>query len=180
MCIANIVSWNVSQVVYRNTNRIVTKCIVTPLNVIIVLREVCLRNPDWGFIYIPNVVFIFIDGMRCVYLKTDVSTLDVLLRMSSWCIFRGKTGFLDCISWLFREAAQRSLMSLLCSLLVAGTLWFRFKVSRSSSISRVWDWKRVNCQNICRPIGHVLRTRSYIKKASLLLLLSWWRSWMRE
>ena len=30
-CIANIVSWRVSQAVYRNTNRIVTKCIVTPL-----------------------------------------------------------------------------------------------------------------------------------------------------
>ena len=31
ICIANIVSWLVSQAVYRNTNRIVTKCIVTPL-----------------------------------------------------------------------------------------------------------------------------------------------------
>ena len=31
ICIANIVSWRVSQAVYRNTNRIGTKCIVTPL-----------------------------------------------------------------------------------------------------------------------------------------------------
>ena len=31
ICIANIVSWRVSEAVYRNTNRIVTKCIVTPL-----------------------------------------------------------------------------------------------------------------------------------------------------
>ena len=30
-CIANIVLWRVSQAMYRNTNRIVTKCIVTPL-----------------------------------------------------------------------------------------------------------------------------------------------------
>ena len=31
ICIANIVSLRVSQAVYRNTNRVVTKCIVTPL-----------------------------------------------------------------------------------------------------------------------------------------------------
>ena len=31
ICIANIVSWRVSQAVYRNSNRIMTKCIVTPL-----------------------------------------------------------------------------------------------------------------------------------------------------
>ena len=31
ICIANIVSLRVSQAVYRNMNRIVTKCIVTPL-----------------------------------------------------------------------------------------------------------------------------------------------------
>ena len=32
ICIANIVSWIVSQAVYHNTNRIVTKYIVTPLH----------------------------------------------------------------------------------------------------------------------------------------------------
>ena len=36
----------------------------------------CIRDRGW-LLYVPNVVFIFVDGMRCVYLVTDVSTLAV-------------------------------------------------------------------------------------------------------
>ena len=46
------------------------------MNLIIVLRAVSLHPwPGLTFIYIPNVVFIFVDGMRRVYPATDVSTL---------------------------------------------------------------------------------------------------------
>ena len=46
------------------------------MNLLIVLRAVSLHPwPGLTFIYVLNLVFIFVDGMRCVYPATDVSTL---------------------------------------------------------------------------------------------------------
>ena len=36
----------------------------------------CIRDRGW-LLYVPNVVFIFVDGMRCVYPATNASTLAV-------------------------------------------------------------------------------------------------------
>ena len=44
ICIASIVSWRVSQAVYRNTNRIVTMCILTPLTITNKFQRNMLEN----------------------------------------------------------------------------------------------------------------------------------------